>query len=1059
MISKFIHRPVLSSVISILLTLVGLLALTQLPITQFPDIAPPEVNVTAKFTGANAETSVKAVVTTLERAINGVPGMAYMASVSGNDGVSIIQIIFNSNVNPDVASVNVQNRVSTVVDELPEEVIKAGVVVEKVQNSMLLYINVLSNDSLLDEKFLFNFTDINILKELKRIDGVGFAEILGSKDYAMRIWLKPDKMLMYDISAQDIISTLKAQNVEAAPGKIGESSGKMAQTLQYVLRYTGKFTSEEQYQNIVIRSKENGEILRLKDVADVDFDAQTYGVVSKENGQPSAAIMVKQRPGSNAKDVINNIKARMAEIKATSFPPGMDYTVSYDVSEFLDASIHEVVKTLLEAFILVALVVFLFLQDIRSTVIPIIAVPVSLIGTFFFMQLMGFSLNLITLFALVLAIGIVVDNAIVVIEAVHAKMEHSGISARKATEQAMREISGAIVAITLVMSAVFIPVSFIDGPTGIFYRQFSLTMAVSIVLSGVTALTLTPALCALFLKNNHGSHKAHDSQMSAGARFFHRFFHGFNAWYGGLSDRYKQLLGIIANRRVVTVGVLLAFSVGAGLTGFVVPSGFIPQEDQGAIYANITTPTGATLERTEKVVDEVQRIASQLGAVNSVSSLAGYSILSEGTGSIYGMNLISLKNWDKRKESDKELMALLDEKTKNIKDADIEFFTPPPVPGYGNSSGFELRLLDKTGSGDLQQLQKVADTFVKALNKRPEISNAFTTFNANFPQLLLHVDADKAAQKGVTADNAMSTLQTLIGSEYATNFIRFSQMYKVMVQALPEYRAKPDDLLKLTIKNNVGEMVPFSEFLRIEKVYGPEQITRYNMYTSAMVNGQPTKGYSSGQAIQAIKEVARQSLPKGYGFDWAGSSRDQSQSGNQTIYIFAVCLLFVYLLLAAQYESFLLPMPVILSLPIGLFGALFFLMILGLENNIYAQIAMIMLIGILGKNAILIIEFATLKHREGRTPLEAAIEAATDRLRPILMTSFAFIAGLIPLMLASGAGEIGNNTIGAAAAGGMIFGTVFGVIVIPGLYVIFATLAEKTTRPRTKEEIAYTETL
>lgn len=1059
MTSKFIHRPVLSSVISILLTLVGLLALTQLPITQFPDIAPPEVNVTAKFTGANAETSVKAVVTTLERAINGVPGMAYMSSVSGNDGVSIIQIIFNSNVNPDVASVNVQNRVSTVLDELPEEVIKAGVVVEKVQNSMLLYINVLSNDSLLDEKFLFNFTDINILKELKRIDGVGLVEILGSKDYAMRIWLKPDKMLMYDISAQDIISTLKAQNVEAAPGKIGESSGKMSQTLQYVLRYTGKFTSEEEYQNIVIRSKENGEILRLKDVADVDFDAQTYGVVSKENGQPSAAIMVKQRPGSNAKDVINNIKARMAEIKAASFPPGMDYTVSYDVSEFLDASIHEVVKTLLEAFILVALVVFLFLQDIRSTIIPIIAVPVSLIGTFFFMQLMGFSLNLITLFALVLAIGIVVDNAIVVIEAVHAKMEHSGIGARKATEHAMREISGAIVAITLVMSAVFIPVSFIDGPTGIFYRQFSLTMAVSIVLSGVTALTLTPALCALFLKNTHNSQETHTSQLSPVARFVHRFFSGFNAWYGKLSDRYKQLLGIIANRRIVTVGILLAFSVGAGLTGFVVPSGFIPQEDQGAIYANITTPTGATLERTEKVVDEVQRIASQFGAVNSVSSLAGYSLLSEGTGSIYGMNLISLKNWDKRKESDKELMALLDEKTKHIKDADIEFFTPPPVPGYGNSSGFELRLLDKTGSGDLQQLQKVADNFVKALNKRPEISNAFTTFNANFPQLLLHIDADKAAQKGVTADNAMSTLQTLIGSEYATNFIRFSQMYKVMVQALPEYRAKPEDLLKLTIKNDVSEMVPFSEFLRIEKVYGPEQITRYNMYTSAMVNGQPAKGYSSGQAIQAIKETAAKNLPRGFGFDWAGSSRDQAQSGNQTMYIFAVCLLFVYLLLAAQYESFLLPMPVILSLPIGLFGALFFLMLLGLENNIYAQIAMIMLIGILGKNAILIIEFATLKHREGKTPFAAAVEAATDRLRPILMTSFAFIAGLIPLMLASGAGEIGNNTIGAAAAGGMLFGTVFGVIVIPGLYVAFATLAEKISHPGTKEEIAYTETL
>jgi HAE1 family hydrophobic/amphiphilic exporter-1 len=1053
MFSQFIHRPVLSIVISVLITLVGLLALTQLPITQFPDIAPPEVNVTTKFTGANAETAVKAVVTTLERAINGVPGMAYMSSVSGNDGVSIIQIIFKSSTNPDIAAVNVQNRVATVLDELPEEVIKAGVQVEKVQNSMLLYINILSNDSLMDEKFLYNFTDINILKELKRIDGVGFAEILGSKDYAMRVWLKPDKMLMYDISAPEIITTLKAQNVEAAPGKIGESSGKAAQTLQYVVRYTGKFTTEEAYQNIVLRSKEDGEILRLKDVADIDFDAQTYGVVSKENGKPSAAIMLKQRPGSNARQVINTIKSRMAEIKESSFSSGMDYTISYDVSEFLDASIYEVVKTLLEAFVLVALVVFLFLQDFRSTVIPILAVPVSLIGTFAFMQVMGFSLNLITLFALVLAIGIVVDNAIVVIEAVHAKLEHSAtqhsqMTALQATEEAMSEISGAIIAITLVMAAVFVPVAFLDGPTGIFYRQFSLTMAVAIVLSGVTALTLTPALCALLLENTY----AHSTKPSSRIdNILRPVFSGFNKWYGRLSDRYKRLLGRIAHRRVVTFGVLLAFSIGAGLVGAVVPSGFIPQEDQGAIYANVTTPSGATLERTERVVDEVQRVAASFGAVQSVSSLAGYSVLSEGTGSIYGMNLISLKNWDERKESDKDLMTLLKEKTKHIDDAEIEFFSPPPVPGYGNASGFELRLLDKTGGGDLQQLQKVANDFVAALNKRPEINNAFTTFNANFPQLLLHIDGDKAAQKGITADNAMSTLQTLIGSEYATNFIRFAQMYKVMVQALPEYRAAPEDLMKLYIKNAAGEMVPFSAFLRVEKVYGPEQITRYNMYTSAMINGEPAKGYSSGQAIKAIQEVAAATLPKGFGYDWAGSSRDQAQSGNQAIVIFVVCLLFVYLLLAAQYESFLLPLSVVLSLPVGVFGALFFLMVFGLENNIYAQIAIIMLIGILGKNAILIIEFAAMKQREGASPLQAALEGASDRLRPILMTSFAFIAGLIPLMLASGAGKIGNNTIGSAAAGGMLFGTVFGVVIIPGLYVVFASLGGKKRKPNNKQ--------
>ncbi|GAB4268252.1 MAG: efflux RND transporter permease subunit [Methylomicrobium sp.] len=1050
MTTKFIHRPVLSIVISLLILLLGLLALTRLPVTQYPEIAPPEVNVTTQYTGANAETAVKAVVTPLERAINGVPGMAYMSSVSGNDGTSEIQILFKAGTDPDVAAVNVQNRVSTVLDELPEEVIKSGVAVEKVQNSMLLYINILSNNPQLDEKFLYNFADINVLKEIKRIEGVGFAEILGSREYAMRVWLKPDKMLMYNISAPEVIEKLKAQNVEAAPGTLGVSSGKKPQALQYVLRYSGKFKTAKDYEKIIVKSNSDGELIRLKDIADIEFDSRDYDVVSKENGQPSAAILLKQRPGSNAKEVIADIKRLMAEIKADSFPPGVDYTLSYDVSEFLDASIHEVVKTLFEAFVLVAFVVFIFLQDIRSTLIPILAVPVSLIGTFFFMQLIGFSLNLITLFALVLAIGIVVDNAIVVIEAVHTKMEHSGIGPRRATAQAMREISGAIIAITLVMSAVFVPVAFMEGPTGVFYRQFSLTMAFSIILSGVTALTLTPALCALFLKNPH-----HDKRHNS---FLRRLFDGFNHRYDQLAGRYKALISTIANRSLVTFAILIGFAFGAGLLGSFVPAGFIPEEDQGTVYANITAPAGATLERTERAVDEVQRIASSLAAASSVSSLAGFSLLSEGTGAVYGMNLISLKNWNDRAENDKDIIARLEEKTRHIKDAQIEFFTPPPVPGYGNSSGFEMRLLDKTGSDDLARLQQVVDAFVKELNKRPEIANAFTTLNTRFPQLLLRIDSDKAAQKGITTENAMSTLQAIIGSQYATNFIRFGQLYKVMVQALPEYRAQPKDLMKLHIKNEAGDMVPLSSFLIAEKVYGPEQITRYNMYPSAMINGQPAPGFSSGDAIAAIQEVAAQKLPQGYGYDWAGATRDQARSGHQAIFIFLICLLFVYLLLAAQYESFLLPMPVLLTIPIGLFGALFFLMLMHLENNVYAQIAMIMLIGILGKNAILIVEFATIHHRLGKTPFDAAVEGAVLRLRPILMTSFAFVAGLIPLMFASGAGKIGNNTIGSAAAGGMIFGTLFGVIVIPGLYVVFAKLADKF-RGNRKEEIAYTETL
>lgn len=1049
MTDKFIHRPVLSIVISILITLIGLLSFFRLPVSQFPEIVPPEVTVTTNYIGANAETAVKAVVTPLEKAINGVAGMAYMTSVSANDGTSVIHVIFRTGTDPRIAAVNVQNRVASVMDELPREATKSGVIVEKVQNSMLLYVNILSEDPTLDEKFLYNFADINVLKELKRIPGVGFVDIMGVREYAMRVWLKPDKLLMYNISPTELIEKLRAQNVEAAPGKIGLSSGRDPQALQYILKYTGKHKTKEGYENIVIRGNGDGEILRLKDVAEVSFDAQEYDVLSTENGQPSAAIMLKQRPGSNAKEVIEQVKGKMAEIKASSFLPGMDYRFSYDVSEFLDASIHEVIKTLIEAFVLVALVVFIFLQDIRSSIISILAVPVSLVGSFFFMQIMGFSLNLITLFALVLAIGIVVDNAIVVVEAVHVKLEHSDAGPKKAAEEAMREISGAIIAITLVMAAVFLPVAFMEGPTGIFYQQFSLTMAFSIVLSGITALTLTPALCAVFLKKQSG--KNH------GKGRLQKFFAGFNRWYDGLAFRYKKLVGAIANRRVITFAILLGFSLGAGLIAGHVPSGFIPQEDQGTIYADITTPAGATLERTDKVVSEVQRIASDLEAVHSVSSLAGYSVVSESTGAVYGMNMISLKKWDERTHSDREIIDLLEEKTRHIKDASIEFFTPPPVPGYGNASGFEMRLLDKTGSGSLEQLQKVADAFVAELGKRPEIANPYTTFDTSFPQFMLHIDGDRAAQNGVTAENAMSSLQALFGSVYATNFIRFGMLYRVMVQALPEYRAQPDDLMKLYIKNESGKPVPFSAFLRAEKVYGPELVTHYNLYPSAIINGQPAEGYSSGQAIAAIKEVAAEKLPKGFGYDWAGSSRDQALAGNQAIYIFLICLLFVYLLLAAQYESFLLPMPVILSLPIGIFGAFFLLLIMGLENNIYAQIAMIMLIGILGKNAILIVEFASLQHRLGKTPLEAAIQGAALRLRPILMTSFAFIAGLIPLMFASGAGEIGNNTIGSAAAGGMIFGTVFGVILIPGLYVVFASLADSRRRAGKKEETPFSE--
>ncbi len=1036
MVQQFITRPVLSIVVSIFIVILGVIAMKQLPITQFPDIVPPAVTVTTKYTGANAEVCAKAVVTPLERAINGVAGMTYMTSVSGNDGTSIIQVYFEVGTDPDVAAVNVQTRVQTVLDELPEEVIKAGVITEKEVNSMLLYVNLLSEDADIDEKFIYNFADINVLPELKRIDGVGFADIMGQREYAMRIWLHPDRLFAYKLSAEDVIQALRSQNVEAAPGKIGESSGKHPQALQYVMRYTGKFTQVAEYENLVIKATETGQILRLKDLADVEFGSLDYDVLSKENGRPSAAILLKQRPGSNAAEVIDNVKKRLAELKTTTFPPGMGFTISYDVSRFLDASIHEVIKTLLEAFLLVALVVFIFLQDWRATLVPIIAVPVSLVGTFTFMLAFGFSINLLTLFSLVLAIGIVVDNAIVVVEAVHAKMEEKDMPVLAATQEAMHEISGAILAITLVMGAVFVPVAFLSGPIGVFFRQFSVTMAISIALSGLTALTLTPALCVLLLKKPE-----HNQNNWLG-----KFFHAFNHRYDQIAKKYLVWVGALISKRLLMWMILLGSVAGTVVLSGIVPSGFIPSEDQGTLYVNATTPAGATLERTEGVMDQVFKSIKGVDAIESFSTLAGFSLLTDGSGASYGTGIITLKPWEERKETVEELTEIIRSKTNGIKDASIQFFPPPAVPGFGNASGFEFRIQDRSGSGDLQKLASVSNEFAKKLNETPEIQNTFSSFDPSFPQYMLEVDQEAAAQKGVNVLPAMDNLQTLLGSFYATNFIRFGQMYKVMVQVDPRYRAHPDDVLKFYAKNKAGEMVPYSSFVKMKRVYGPEQFTRYNMFTSAMVNGEPAPGFSSGAVLDIIRAEALKSLPRGYTLEWSGMTREEDLAGNQAIFIFAICLLFVYLLLAAQYESFLLPFPVLLFLPMGAMGTYAFLYLFGLQNNIYAQVALVMLIGLLGKNAILIVEFAIAKQKEGASIIEAAKGGAFSRLRPILMTSFAFVAGLIPLMIASGAGAIGNRTIGTASAGGMILGTVGGLLVIPGLYVVFATLSAKWSK-------------
>lgn len=1028
----FIKRKVLSLVISIFFVLLGLMAMFQMPITQFPDIVPPSVTVTAKYTGANAEVSANAVALPLERAINGVPGMTYMSTVTSNDGLTLIQVFFEVGTDPDLAAVNVQNRVTTILDELPEEVIRAGVTTEKEVNSMLMYLNITSTEESQDEQFIYNFTDINILQELKRIDGVGRAEIMGQKEYSMRVWLDPQRMNSYNVSAEEVIEAIQKQNISAAPGKVGETSGKTSSELQYVIKYTGKFFEPKQYEDIAIKSDAQGTILRLKDVAKVEFGAMNYGMVSKTNGKPSASIMMKQRPGSNASEVIENVKLKMAELKGTSFPPGMEYSLAYDVSRFLDASISAVLITLIEAFILVGIVVFIFLQDWRSTLIPVLAVPVALIGTFAFMQMLDFSINLLTLFALVLAIGIVVDNAIVVVEAVHVKMEE-GKKPLEATIEATKEIAGAVVAITIVMSAVFIPVAFLSGPVGVFYRQFSLTLAISIVISGINALTLTPALCAIILKphNHHKKKNAVD-----------RFFEKFNTGFEKLTNGYTNILSKFATKTLVTFGILFGFIVLTFLTTRILPTGFIPMEDQGMVYVSVTTPQGATVERTEKVLDDITTIAQKIDGVENVTTLAGYSIVTEIAGSSYGMAMINMSDWSERSKSVNDLIAELTEKTKGISDAQIEVFAPPTVPGFGNTSGYELRLLDRTG-GSIENTDKITKEFVERLNKAPELKNNFTSFDATFPQYLIHIDHDMAAKKGVSVDNAMSTLQTLLGSYYATNFIRFSQMYKVMVQASPDHRDTPESILNLYVKNDTGEMVPFSTFIRLERVYGPEVLTRYNMYMSAMINGEAGDGYSSGDAIAAVERVAEEVLPRGFDIEWSGMTREEILSGNQTTIIFGVCLLFVYLLLAAQYESFLLPMPVLLSLPTGIFGSYITLVLVGLDNNIYAQVALVMLIGLLAKNAILIVEFAIARNKEGFDIVPAAIEGAKQRLRPILMTSFAFVAGLIPLCLASGAGAIGNQSIGYAAAGGMFIGTVFGLVIIPGLYIFFAKLENK----------------
>lgn len=1050
MFSKFIHRPVFAIVISVIIVFMGTLAIKQLPTSQFPDIAPTTVNIFIAYPGASADVLVKSTLITLENAINGVQDMRYMATDATSAGEATLRIIFEPGTDPNQAVIRVKTRVDQVMPLLPELVQREGVVITPIQPSMLMYINLFSKGKNMDEKFLYNYANVKMLPEINRIKGVARSQILGSRTYAMRIWLNPDRMRAYNISTDEVMKALGEQSIVGRPGRIGQSSGIKAQSLEYVLTYKGRYSEPAEYENVIIRANANGESVRLKDIGRAELGSEFFDIYSNLDGHPSASIVLKQNYGSNATDVIEQVKAKMDELKET-FPPGMDYQISYDVSKFLDASIEQVIDTLRDAFILVALVVFIFLGDWRSTLIPILAVPVSLVGAFFVIQFFGISINLVTLFALVLAIGIVVDDAIVVVEAVHAKFEeYPNISPYKAVKLVLGEISGAIIAITAVMVSVFVPISFMSGPVGTFYRQFSITMASSIVISALVALTLTPVLCAMLLKNHHG--KEHKKN------FLTKGLDSFNRGFDKLTGRYVGLLKSIVSRRWVTFIVLIAFCAGTFVVNQLLPAGFIPSEDQGTIYAIIQTPPGSTLETTNQVSQRLQKICEHVDGVESVASLAGYEIMTEGRGSNAGTCLINLKEWSDRKHTVTEIMEELEEKSKGL-GAKIEFFEPPAIPGFGSSGGFSMRLLDKSTTVNYTDFDKINKNFMEELGKRKELTGLFTFFAANYPQYELEIDNDLAMQKGVSIGKAMENLDIMIGSTYEQGFIKFERFFKVYVQSDPKFRRLPSDVLNMFIKNESGEMVPYSAFMRLKKTQGPNEITRYNMYNSAAIQGLPAKGYTTADAIHAVQDVAAKTLPKGYGIAWEGLSYDEAAKGNESIYIFGIVLAFVYFVLAAQYESFIIPMSVLFSLPVGIFGSFLLLEIMGLQNDIYAQIGLIMLVGLLGKNAVLIVEFAVLKRKEGLTVLEAAIEGAKVRFRPILMTSFAFIAGLIPLMIATGAGAIGNRTLGSAALGGMLFGTIFGVIIVPGLYFIFGSLADGRKLIKDEEESTLSEGL
>lgn len=1032
MLKIFIERPVLSTVISVMIVILGVLAYLGLPVSQYPEIAPPTVRVSTSYTGAGAEVIQRNVIVPLEEQINGVEGMTYMTSTATNDGDATITVFFELGTNPDINAVNVQNRVQRATNVLPAEVTKAGITVDKQLSSNLMFVAIKSDNPEYDQKFLNNYVNINLVPEIKRIKGVGGVNVFGGKDYSMRLWLKPDVMATYGLTPDDVNKALAEQNFDAAPGKFGENSN---QVFQYSIKYTGRLLDTTQFGNIVMRSANNGQLLRLRDIARIELGSINYSTLLTTNNQPATIFSVSQTSGSNAQTIIKETMATIEEASA-SFPKGVSFVPLLNINDFLSASITKVIETLLEAYVLVFLVVFIFLQDLRSTLIPGISVLVSIVGTFACLSLFGFTINLLTLFALVLAIGIVVDDAIVVVEAVHAKLDAGYKSAHDASVDAMSELSGTIVAITLVMAAVFVPVSFIGGSSGVFFKQFGLTLASAIIISAINALTLSPALSALFLKPHEEGHEIKKKN------FVQRFFIAFNTGFDTLKNKYQKSIGFLNRRRWMVPAIVACF---IGLLVFFMkttPAGFVPKEDQGTIFGDISLPPGTSLERTTQIADAVDSIAKTLPVILNRGKIVGQSIIN-GTGSNFGILVLKLKPWDERKGVNIDgVIGQLFGMTAGIKDAKILFFAPPTVPGFGNSGGFTIELQDKTG-GSIENFNKVAGGFLGALNQRPEILYGATGFNPNYPQYRMEVNVAKAKEAGILVNDLMTTMQGYYGGIYASNFNQFGKQYRVMIQADAQYRSNSQSLNNIYVKNTTGTMAPVSAFVTLTRINGPQSLSRFNLYNNISVLGSPKPGFSSGQALAAVKEVAAQTLPAGYSFDYSGLSREEVGAGSQTTFIYILCIVFVFFLLAALYESYIIPFAVLFSLPVGLMGTYLFAKIMGIDNNIYMQISVVMLIGLLSKNAILIVQYAVARREKGMSIVEAATEAATARLRPILMTSLAFIFGLMPLVFASGVGAEGNRSIGTGAVGGMLTGTLFGVFVIPVLYIIFQSLQER----------------